>query len=206
MIRFNVSRQMPGIYVLLIRVSSVNTLVQRDLWLGYCDWPLSRCCGASLLSGWLFCNGPDWPKEDLCPRATSCRGCLHAHHRCSSCTYEKQRAYVCVSPQPCAGSQVSVCCSGSSYSSGMSKLNKSQQACRSLWSTDNIPAGITDLLLLFIHSQQFSCITFIVRVTLTKSSTTSKEKSHSHSPSDGYLVLQTVDLQIILPMHNKKCK
>lgn len=83
------------------RVSPVNTLVLDNLWPGCCDWPLSRCGGASLLSGRLFCNGPDRPKEDLCPRAAPRWGRLHAHHRRPSCTYESVCARVCASVRAC---------------------------------------------------------------------------------------------------------
>lgn len=131
-----------------------------------------RCGGASLLSGRLFCNGPDRPKEDLCPRAAARRGRLHAHHRSPGRTYE----CVCVFAR--AGSQVSVC-SSYSYSSGMSALNKSQQACRSRWSTKKSPAGgrWPPLITQNTHALMIFTLSIVcnTKCTWTKSKVTSKK-------------------------------
>lgn len=48
---------------------------------------VSRCSGAPLLSGWLFCNGSDWKEEDVCPISAPGCGRLFSHYCGTCCTY-----------------------------------------------------------------------------------------------------------------------
>lgn len=48
---------------------------------------VSRCSGAPLLSGWLFCNGSDWKEEDVCPISAPGRSRLFSHYCGTCCTY-----------------------------------------------------------------------------------------------------------------------
>lgn len=73
-----------AVYLGSLDTAGVSVLITSDREL--LPLAVSRRGGGPLLSGWLFCNGPDWQEEDVCPGSAPRWGRLYAHHRGACCT------------------------------------------------------------------------------------------------------------------------